>query len=137
MSDININRQVFYKCAFDNTINTTFTELSSTTTLSPEPVLPTIGEFFGYYNDLFYQIPKFGEAESHEYLILTSQQYVGPTSADTELIDALIAEVTELRQENLNLQQELTNNVVSSAEDALLKLRDTTETNRRNDRRNG
>ena len=89
-------------------------------------------EFFGYYNDLFYQIPKFGEAESHEYLILTSQQYVGPISSDTELIDALIAEVTELRQENLNLQQELTNNVVNTAEEALEKLRDTT-----NDRRNG
>ena len=128
MSDINIKRQVFDKSAFDNTINTTFTELTSTPAITPEPTLPTIEEFFGYYNDLFYDIPKFGEAESHEYLILTSQQYVGPTSADNDLIDALIAEVTELRQENLNLQQELTNNVVLSAEDALLKLRDTTTT---------
>ena len=129
MSDVNIKKQVFDRSAFDNTINTTFTELTFTPTITPEPTLPTIEEFFGYYTDLFYDIPKFGEAESHEYLILTSQQYVGPTSADTELIDALIAEVTELRQENLNLQQELTNNVVLSAEDALLKLRDTTTTN--------
>lgn len=128
MSDVNIKKQVFDRSAFDNTINTTFTELTSTPAIAPEPTLPTIEEFFGYYNDLFYDIPKFGEAESHEYLILTSQQYVGPTSADNDLIDALIAEVTELRQENLNLQQELTNNVVLSAEDALLKLRDTTTT---------
>ena len=129
MSDVNIKKQVFDRSAFDNTINTTFTELTSTPAIAPEPTLPTIEEFFGYYTDLFYDIPKFGEAESHEYLILTSQQYVGPTSADNDLIDALIAEVTELRQENLNLQQELTNNVVLSAEDALLKLRDTTTTN--------
>ena len=128
MSDINIKRQVFDKSAFDNTINTTFTELTSSVNIIPEPELPTIEEFFEYYNDLFYQIPKFGEAESHEYLILTSQQYVGPVSSDTELIDALIAEVTELRQENLNLQQELTNNVVNTAEEALEKLRDTTNT---------
>lgn len=132
MSDINIKKQVFDKSAFDNTINTTFTELTSSVNIIPEPELPTIEEFFGYYNDLFYQIPKFGEAESHEYLILTSQQYVGPISSDTELIDALIAEVTELRQENLNLQQELTNNVVNTAEEALEKLRDTTNTDRRN-----
>jgi hypothetical protein len=132
MSDINIKRQVFDKSAFDNTINTTFTELTSSVNIIPEPELPTIEEFFEYYNDLFYQIPKFGEAESHEYLILTSQQYVGPISSDTELIDALIAEVTELRQENLNLQQELTNNVVNTAEEALEKLRDTTNTDRRN-----
>ena len=49
-----------------------------------------------------------------------------------ELIDALIAEVTELRQENLNLQQELTNNVVNTAEEALVKLRDTTNTTNTN-----
>ena len=132
MSDINIKRQVFDKSAFDNTINTTFTELTSSVNIALEPDVPTVEEFFEYYNTLFYQIPKFGEAESHEYLILTSQQYVGPISSDTELIDALIAEVTELRQENLNLQQELTNNVVNTAEEALEKLRDTT-----NDRRNG
>ncbi len=132
MSDINIKRQVFDKSAFDNTINTTFTELTSSVSIAPEPELPTVEEFFEYYNTLFYQIPKFGEAESHEYLILTSQQYVGPISSDTELIDALIAEVTELRQENLNLQQELTNNVVNTAEEALVKLRDTTNTTNTN-----
>lgn len=132
MSDINIQRQVFDKSAFDNTINTTFTELTSSVNIIPEPELPTVEEFFGYYNDLFYQIPKFGEAESHEYLILTSQQYVGPVSSDTELIDALIAEVTELRQENLQLQQDLANSGVSTAEEALVKLRDNTNTTNTN-----
>jgi hypothetical protein len=132
MSDINIKRQVFDKSAFDNTINTTFTELTSSINTLPEPTTITVEEFFGYYNDLFYNIPKFGDAESHEYLILTSQQYVGPISSDTDIIDALIAEVTELRQENLILQQDLANNAAATAEEALLKLRDTT-----NDNRNG
>lgn len=124
MSDINIKKQVFDKNAFDNTINTTFTELTSSINILPEPTTITVEEFFGYYNDLFYNIPKFGDAESHEYLILTSQQYVGPTSSDTDLIDALIAEVTELRQENLILQQDLANNAARTAEEALTQLRD-------------
>ena len=124
MSDINIKKQVFDKSAFDNTINTTFTELTSSINILPEPTTITVEEFFGYYNDLFYNIPKFGDTESHEYLVLTSQQYIGPTSADTDLIDALIAEVTELRQENLILQKDLANNAAKTAEEALTQLRD-------------
>mgnify|MGYP003625369495 CR=1 FL=1 len=124
MSDINIKRQVFDRSAFDNTINTTFTELTSSLNVIPEPTIITIEEFFGYYNDLFYNIPKFGSTESHEYLIITSQQYVGPTTVDTQLIDALIAEVTELRQENLILQQDLANTAIKTAEEALTQLRD-------------
>ena len=125
MSDINIKRQVFDRSAFDNTINTTFTELTSSLNVIPEPTIITIEEFFGYYNDLFYNIPKFGSTESHEYLIITSQQYVGPTTVDTQLIDALIAEVSELRQENLILQQDLANTAINTAEGALTQLRKT------------
>ena len=134
MSDINIKKQVFDRSAFDNTINTTFTELTSSLNIIPTPTSITVSEFFTYYNDLFYNIPKFGETESHEYLIATSQQYVGPVQVDTELIDALIAEVTELRQDNLILQQDLANTAVKTAEEALTQLTDTT---RDKTRRNG
>ena len=41
MSDININKQVFDKSAFDNTINTTFTELTSSVNIIPEPAKPS------------------------------------------------------------------------------------------------
>ena len=124
MSNVNINKQVFDKIAFENTVNTSFTELTSSVSITPTQSLPSVQEFFEYYNDLFYTIPKFGSADSHEYLVLTSQQYIGSTSTDQEVIDALIAEVTELRQENLDLQQQVANAATLTAEEALNKLKE-------------
>jgi len=56
--------------------------------------------------------------------VLTSQEYIGNISTEQDVIDALIAEVTELREENLNLQQELANNATSTAEEALNRLKE-------------
>jgi len=124
MSDFNLNKQIFNKRAFNDTIDTSFTELTSSVELPVTQSLPTINEFFQYYNDLFYDIPKFGDENSHEYLVLTSQQYIGTISSDQDVIDALIAEVTELREENLALQQEIAINATSTAEEALNRLKE-------------
>ena len=123
MSNINLNKQVFNKTSFENTVNTTFTELTSSVVITPTQSTPTVSEFFQSYNDLFYDIPKFGGTNSHEYLILTSQQYIGTLSSDQEVIDALIAEVTELRQENLDLQQQIAQAATLTAEEALNALK--------------
>jgi hypothetical protein len=124
MSDFNLNKQIFSKRAFNDTIDTSFTELTSSVELPITQSLPTINEFFQYYNDLFYDIPKFGDENSHEYLVLTSQQYIGTISSDQDVIDALIAEVTELREENLALQQEIAISATSTAEEALNRLKE-------------
>lgn len=124
MSDFNLNKQIFDKRAFNDTIDTSFTELTSSVELPITQSLPTINEFFQYYNDLFYDIPKFGDENSHEYLVLTSQQYIGTISSDQDIIDALIAEVTELREENLALQQEIAISATSTAEEALNRLKE-------------
>lgn len=124
MSDFNLNKQIFNKRAFNDTIDTSFTELTSSVELPITQSLPTINEFFQYYNDLFYDIPKFGDENSHEYLVLTSQQYIGTISSDQDIIDALIAEVTELREENLALQQEIAISATSTAEEALNRLKE-------------
>jgi hypothetical protein len=124
MSDFNLNKQIFNKRAFNDTIDTSFTELTSSVELPITQSLPTINEFFQYYNDLFYDIPKFGDENSHEYLVLTSQQYIGTISSDQDVIDALIAEVTELREENLALQQEIAISATSTAEEALNRLKE-------------
>jgi hypothetical protein len=124
MSSFDLKKQVFSRDAFEKTINTTFTELTSSVVLPTSSNLPTVDEFFQYYTDLFYTIPKFGSENSHEYLVLTSQQYIGTISSDQEVIDALIAEVTELRQENLDLQQQIAQSSVATAEEALNKLRE-------------
>lgn len=120
---VNVKKQVFDRNAFDNTINTTFTELTSSVVIPTSSFTPSVQEFFQYYTDLFYTIPKFGSENSHEYLVLTSQNYIGPTSTDQEVIDALIAEVTELRQENLDLQQQIAQSAITSAEEALNALK--------------
>lgn len=123
MSNVNLNKQVFNKIPFENTVDTTFTELTSSVTIAPTQSTPTVGEFFQSYNDLFYDIPKFGGTNSHEYLILTSQEYIGNTPSNQNVIDALIAEVTELRQENLDLQQQIAQAATLTAEEALNALK--------------
>jgi hypothetical protein len=119
MANLPIVKQVFSKKAFSDTINTTFTELTTTPVVNTGSVLPSIQEFFTYYQGLFYQIPKFGDTESHQYLVISSQDYIGSEAGGNEVVDALIAEVTALRQENLELQQELAKNTVTSLEEAL------------------
>jgi hypothetical protein len=102
---VNLNKQVFEKRQYDKTINTSFTQLVSTTLEPTGSSLPTVNEFFDYYNQLFFDIPKFGEINSHEYLIKTSTEYIGATTIITDELQALINEVTELRQSNLELNQ--------------------------------
>lgn len=122
MNDFNLNKQVFNKKAFNNTVDTTFTELTSSIAVPTGSDLPSIEEFFDYYQALFYQIPKFGEGNSHQYLIFTSQDYLGSEGSNNQIIDALIEEVTSLRQENLELQQQLVTSSLSSVEDAIQTL---------------
>ena len=125
MQEINLNKQVFEKQAFDNTIDTSFSELTTSTQLVTASSTPTIDQFFQDYQTLFYNIPKFGDTNSHEYLVINSQAYIGTVGGNDDLVEALIAEVTELRNENIALQQELANNVAKSATEALTQLQDT------------
>ena len=63
MERVIINRQVFEKSQFDKTIDTNFTQLTS----SLPPItssLPTVDEFFSLYESLFFTIPKFGDLNS-------------------------------------------------------------------------
>jgi hypothetical protein len=119
MANFPLVKQVFEKKAFNDTINTTFTELTSSVVIPTSSVLPSITEFFNYYQALFYQIPKFGDTNSHQYLVISSQNYIGSEAGGNEVVDALISEVTVLRQENLELQQQLAQNTITSVEDAL------------------
>ena len=114
---IDLNKQVFEKRQYNKTINTSFTQLVQPTTVFTGSTLPTVNEFFSNYNQLFFDIPKFGETDSHEYLIKTSQEYIGISNIVNDGIQALIDEITQLRQDNLELNQQtisLQNNLVSS-----------------------
>jgi hypothetical protein len=57
------------------------------------------------YNDLFYDIPELGEINSHEYLIKKSSEYIN-FDANQEEIEALQAEIAQLREELLDAQKQ-------------------------------
>ena len=99
-----LTKQVYDKNQYQKVIDTTFTQLVQPTVFTGS-TLPTVNEFFSDYDQLFFDIPKFGETDSHEYLIKTSQDYIGTSNIISDEIQALIDEVTELRQENLELQR--------------------------------
>ncbi len=109
---VNIITIGYDRSELSKTIDTKFSELISTTTLLPDetPPPPTISEFFQHYQDLFIQIPKKGEVESHEYLVKTSGDYIGGEKTNEEIL-ALLKEITELRDENLKLQVSLKGNL--------------------------
>ena len=104
--NLSLNRQVFDKTKFNETVDTSFTQLVQ----QPDPTffdlnLATIEDFFTLYNKFFFEIPKEGEVNSHTYLIQESSDYVG-FDANNEEIQALLDEIATLRQENLQLQQD-------------------------------
>jgi hypothetical protein len=106
MAQVELNKRVFSKNQYQKVIDTSFTKLVPLNQINPIPKSSVnVDQFFEYYNQLFFDIPKFGEVNSHEYLIKTSQEYVGTTFQSDE-IQALIDEVTFLRQQNLELQQQ-------------------------------
>ena len=111
---INLSKTVYSKSQYERVIDTNFTQLVEPT-LTPVDEIPSISiaEFFSNYQEIFFQIPKFGNINSHEYLIQTSQEYIGSSQVDNDTITALIEEVTQLRQENLELQLQLSSTQIN------------------------
>ena len=109
-----LNKQAYSKTQYERVIDTSFTQLVQPAATS-SVVAPTISvsEFFSNYQSLFFEIPKFGNINSHEYLIKTSQEYAGSFNND-DTIQALIEEITSLRQENLTLQEQILNTTTAS-----------------------
>ena len=100
-----LSKEVFSKSQYQNTIDTNFNQLITPQNEIAGDVLPTVNQFFDYYNQLFFDIPKFGETNSHTYLIKTSQEYIGQSLVNEE-IQALTAEITNLRQQLLGVTQQ-------------------------------
>tara|TARA_R110000822_G_scaffold21720_4_gene68702 strand:+ start:92 stop:448 length:357 start_codon:yes stop_codon:yes gene_type:complete len=111
---VKLTKLVYDRNQYKQVIDTSFTQLVQPTTQDTSSALPSVNQFFDYYNQLFFDIPKFGEVNSHEYLIKTSTEYIGASSEISNELQALIDEVTELRQENLDLQQQLLSSITPS-----------------------
>lgn len=118
MEKINLNKKVFAKNQYEKVIDTKFSQLAT----SPTPANQTninipaaIDKFFQDYQQLFLQIPKEGDINSHEYLVKTSSEYINFNPID-ENIQALIDEINLLQQQNLELNQQIVNLQVSGSQ---------------------
>jgi len=104
MSQIPIEKQVFDKNAFGRVINTQFSQLLNN--ISEETPEFTLEDFFELYENLFYQIPKEGDTNSHRYMLEKSADYLG-VIVNQDDIQALLEEITNLRQQVLDTQTAL------------------------------
>jgi hypothetical protein len=103
---ITLTKTSFNKNSYEKVIDTSFSQLTQPiiNTSADQPI--SVQQFFTYYQQLFFIIPKFGEVNSHEYLVRTSTEYIGETlNENDELIQSLLEEINQLRQENIDLQQ--------------------------------
>ena len=100
---VDTKKKVFSKAQYPKTINTQFSELGVTPIVDSIAQTPTVEEFFSLYDELFYEIPALGTTNSHEYLVKTSGEYIN-FEENNEIIEALQQEITQLREENLQLQ---------------------------------
>ena len=69
--------------------------------------MATVGDFFSVYNNLFFLIPKEGP-NSHTTLIEESTEFVDYKANQLE-IQALLDEIAELREQNLQLTIDIGN----------------------------
>lgn len=117
MKKVDLNRKVWDKNKFSKSISTEFNEIIPP---SDDVELPTIdvGTFFQNYSDIFYDIPKTGDVNSHEFLIRQSQDYVGGDTINADIL-ALLQEINSLRQELFDLEEQRLRELSESAEDAV------------------
>ena len=106
---VTLVREQFDKVAFQQTIDTNFTQLG---VQEPDlsffdPNLANVGDFFSVYNNLFFLIPKEGP-NSHTTLIEESSEFVNYQANQLE-IQALLDEIAELREQNLQLTLDIGN----------------------------
>ena len=117
--NVDINLTTYNRAQFNKAVNTNFTEFGVTG--EPEESIVSqvdVNTFFEAYDILFLEIPKQGETQSHQYLANRSGEYAGGEDINAE-IEALTAEVTGLREENIALQQQIVQLATKTAADAI------------------
>ena len=102
---VDLIRKVYSKTEYPKVIDTRFSQLGVVSVNQQIQDTVTVNQFFEYYNQLFYEIPSYGNTNSHEYLIKTSGEYIN-FDQDSEEIIALRKEITQLRRDLLQSQIE-------------------------------
>ena len=97
---VDFNKRVYSKTPFLETVDRSFKEFGQ----QPTESVKSVEQFFQDYEELFFQIPATGSANSHQYLVEKSSQLY---SVDQEMVDIqpLIDEITALKIQNIEYQQ--------------------------------
>ena len=101
--NIPVQRAIYNKDRFPKVIDTQFRELNVTEPVAPEV---TVDDFFALYDELFFEIPREGDINSHRYILQREAEYLGVKFADDIDIQALLQEITDLRQQLLATETE-------------------------------
>lgn len=101
--DIQIKKTVFVKDNFEKVIDREFKTFAQPPAVELER---TVEDFFQDYENLYYEIEPEGLTESHQYLIQRSLEIVD-YEKDTEDIQPLLDEISQLRAQILDYQQQL------------------------------
>jgi hypothetical protein len=104
MSQIQVEKKVFGR-DFTKVIDTEFHQFLQNQNVGTDEM--TLDQFFELYEQFFYQIPKEGDSHSHRYILNRTAEHLGVSLADDIDVQALLNEITELRQELLEANQTL------------------------------
>jgi hypothetical protein len=100
-NNIPIKQVVYDKNSFSKVIDINFRELNNSQPVREEI---TIEEFFRIYEDVFFNIPKEGDIESHRFILNKEAEYLGVRFGDDIDIQALLEEITDLRRQLVNVE---------------------------------
>jgi len=113
--NIRIHKTVVSKDDFDKVVDTSFTAFKNQEVEEDEDLK---AQFFNLYEKLYYELPLNGEEDSHEFLIRESSKLVD-LEKDTEDIQPLLDEITQLRRQLLELNTQLTETEFANEQEIL------------------
>jgi hypothetical protein len=107
MTQISLNKDIFNKNDFEKLVDKKFKQLINNQNNLEDAF--TIDEFFQLYEELFFQIPREGDINSHRYILEKEAEYLGVTINDGLDVQALLQEITSLRNDLLEANKTLLN----------------------------
>ena len=111
MANYTLNKTFYNRGEYQQIVDTSFTQFK---VQPPEEDTITVEQFFDYYTKIFYDIPPQGDINSHAYLVKVSGEYI-KSSTINEDVQLLLYEISSLRQQLLESQQQLVNIQISSS----------------------
>lgn len=106
MAKIELNQNIYSRESFNKLIDNSFKQLLNN---EEENTSLSVNDFFELYEELFYQIPKDGENNSHKYILDKTADYLGVKINDETDVQLLLEEITLLRNELLDANKALNN----------------------------